>query len=219
MAIGRALLASPKILLMDEPLASLDTERKLEILPLIEPLARRVRRSDRLCVPRRRGGRAAGRRAWWCWNNGHVVAMGDVEDVFGPGLSEAGVSRFAQSSVITGRLTGVDAEYDLTEIAHPAGTIWLTGRAGPVDARCASSSRRPTSRWPRPPAHNLSVRTTLTGTVAGIETGDGPLASVVISTLRATATSSRSLPARRSTSSDLPRRRSGVRLGEDGCAR
>src|SRR5665648_31407 len=183
-AIGRALLASPELLLMDEPLASLDTERKLEILPLIESLR------DGFGIPIVYVSHAVDEVARLAsrvvvLDGGRVAASGAVEDALGPALKGAGISRFARSSVVTGTLTAIDADYGLTEITHPAGKIWLVGHAGAEGGEMRVVIKSTDITLSRATAQDfikqdLSIRNALAGTVAGIETDEGPFAGVSI---------------------------------------
>jgi len=177
-ALGRALLAAPKFLLMDEPLASLDMERKLEILPLIERLREEFRVpivyvSHSVDEVARLASRVV------VMEQGRVIAIGGVEDALGPGLRNTRVSRFERSSVITGRLKGTDA-YGLTQISHPAGTIWLTGRARPIGREARVVVKATDITLAKARSEGLSVQTTLAGKIAEIEMDDGPIAGVSI---------------------------------------
>ena len=119
-AIGRALLTSPRLLLMDEPLASLDDSRKDEILPFIERL-RDEARVPIVYVSHSLPEVARLATTVVVFQDGRIMATGSPTDVLGRAdvlapyvLSEAGV-------LIEATVCGHDRAFGLTALQSRAG--------------------------------------------------------------------------------------------------
>ena len=121
-AIGRALLANPRLLLMDEPLASLDAARKDEILPYLERLR------DGASVPIVYVSHAAAEVARLATTivliaEGSVRAVGPVAEVMGQAGLYPLAGGFEAGAVLTVSVASHDARWGLTELAGSFGHL------------------------------------------------------------------------------------------------
>jgi molybdate transport system ATP-binding protein len=121
-AIGRALLSNPRLLLMDEPLAALDTPRKDEILPYIEKLR------DEAGIPIVYVSHAIAEvtrlaTTMVLMSEGKVDAVGPVTELMGRLDLYPRTGRFEAGAVIETRVAGHDSVYGLTHLSCAAGEI------------------------------------------------------------------------------------------------
>lgn len=114
-AIGRTLMTSPQLLLMDEPLASLDVQRKREILPFLEQLVQETR-IPILYVSHSLAEILQLTSTLLILESGKVVAQGPINDVLTQMHLPSSIGKEIVGAVIDAKVVEHDTIYGLTTL-------------------------------------------------------------------------------------------------------
>jgi molybdate transport system ATP-binding protein len=173
-AIGRALLSQPQLLLLDEPLASLDRERREEVLPYLETLR------DQLAIPMVYVSHQFDEVLRLATHivlmkSGTVVAQGDIAQMSLNAELRSMVGRDEVGAIIDGTVIGEDPLSGLTRVHLGDGEIRVQATPGAVPGtrlrvQLLARDIIVSTRVPQ----YLSVRNGLRGTVTAVDDdGDG----------------------------------------------
>jgi molybdate transport system ATP-binding protein len=171
-AIGRALLTAPELLLLDEPLASLDIPRKRELLPYLQRLAKEINipmlyvshsldeilhLADKVMV----------------LESGEVKAFGNLEDVWGSRVMNPWLPQEQQSSVLKASILEHHPHYAMTALALGDQHVWVNKLDRPLQATVRIRIQATDVSLVLQPPTNTSIRNILRAKVVEIFDTEG----------------------------------------------
>ena len=176
-AIGRALLASPRLLLMDEPLASLDQKRKDEIMPYLERLRDELRIpivyvSHSVAEVLRLASDIA------VLSDGRLAGFGPAGDIAQRLDLIPAEERDEGGAIIDMQVAAYDAEFGMTRLSSPAGEVHVPGFIGPAETHARLRIRARDVMIATSEPRDISALNILSGTITAIQDA-GPSAVIV----------------------------------------
>ncbi len=179
-ALGRALLSSPRLLLLDEPLSALDAARKNEILPYLERL-RDEARLPMLYVSHSLDEVARLADSVIVLKDGRVIGQGSVFDMLADLDVMAQTGAPSYGTVIDTRVAAHRGDDGLSVLAFEGGELIVPGLDKPLGAKLRVRIRAEDVMLATEEPHRISANNVLRCTVSAVRMNGPAHADVQLS--------------------------------------